>query len=51
MKQNIESCDLKKHLFENGGLTLICSKCLKTFEEYQEDLEVFIKDYRNNKKS
>lgn len=51
MKENIQSCDLKEHLFENGGLTLVCSKCSKTFEDYQKDLKTFIIAYRDNKKS
>jgi hypothetical protein len=51
MNKSTESCDLKEHFFENGGLTLICSKCSKTFEDYQKDLKTFIVAYRDNKKS
>jgi hypothetical protein len=47
----MNSCDLKEHLFEKGGTSAICSKCSKTFEDYQKDLMSFIDGYRANKKS
>lgn len=47
----MNSCDLKEHSFEKVSLKLICSKCSKTFEDYQKDLMTFIYAYRDNKKS
>lgn len=45
------TCNLQEHVFEKGGVTVICSKCSKTFEDYQKDLMAFIDEYRAKKKS
>lgn len=47
----MDKCDIKNHLFEKGGETMICSKCSMTFEEYTIALIDYVEDYRNFKRA
>lgn len=46
----MQECNVKDHIFEKGGKTMVCSKCAKTFEVYREDLINHVETYRHNKR-